>query len=209
MSNTRKTSPARGTGQPSQARIAQLEREVAEPIDELKADAEADAQAEFEGVERALFVEFEGERFALARRVSTLPLMKFAHYAAKGTDSASMRGMAAMYEMLQSCFERGQPCGKCEICVGIDGLFEGNPYDCESRIGDEWPRFERHAIDAGADDEMLFTVVTDVITIVSARPTRRRSGYSPPERPTSARSREPSHLPPGADGLTSIDDLAR
>ena len=197
---------------PDPAKIARLEDETRVPVQRVVEDAEAAAQAEFEGLSVEQHVEFFGESYRLAGKVGYLPLLKFAHYAAIGTDSGSMQGMAAMYEMLQSCFDRGQPCGECEICAGdpdADPPIQPRPRKCETRVGDEWPRFEQHALDENADDEDLFGVVSKVVELVSARPTRRRSGSSQRAPLTSVRSKDGSRLPPGADGLISVDDLAR
>jgi len=201
-----------GRGQADPDEIARLERESRVPVTQVVEDAEAAAQAEFEGMSAGEHVEFFGESYRLASKVGYLPLLKFAHYAAIGTDSASMQGMAAMYEMLQSCFERGEPCGTCEQCAGdpeADPPVKPRPRKCESRTGDEWPRFEEHALDVNADDEELFAVVSKVVELISARPTRRRSDSQRPAPLTSARSRDGSRLPAGADELTSVNDLAR
>jgi|SRR5215475_2490795 len=202
----------KANGRANPRRVAQLEASAQVPLKEIIEDAEAEAQADFEGVPRPLFVEFFGERYRLAGKVGYLPLLKFAYYAAIGTDSASMQGMAAMYEMLQACFDRGQPCGTCDVCTGDPGAsppVRPSPRLCLTRAGDEWPRFEAHALDVNADDEELFAVVTAVIEQTSARPTRRRSDSSPPAPRTSPRSRDGSRSPPGADGLTTVDGLAR
>jgi len=200
---TRKTS--RGAG--DQRAAGQPDRAAGIPVTVVSqvADGEHAAQAEIEGVATEQFVEFEGELFRLASRVSYLPIMKFAHYASKGTDSASMQGLAAMYEMLRGCFDRGEPCGKdeCEFCSA------GRERECETRKGDEWPRFQDHAIAVGADDEQLFAVVSDVLERVSARPTQPRSGSQQPARRTSANSKARSSLPAGAQDLLQVNDLAR
>lgn len=199
-------------GQVDPAEVARLEHESRVPITVVVEEAEQAAQAEFEGVPPAQHVTFFGERFALARKVGYLPLLKFAHYASLGTDSASMQGMAAMYEMLRSVFERGEPCGKCDLCLGnadTDPPIEARPRKCEQRVGDEWPRFEQTALDESADDEELFDVVSQAIEIVSSRPTQRRSDSSPRAPHTSARSRDGSRLPAEAAGLARVDDLAR
>jgi len=210
MTDTRNTSRARAAKQTRGNGAGDLGDQPGTEI--VTPDAEAGAQAEFEGVDAPLYVTFSGDRFRLARKVSYLPLLKFAHYANKGTDSASMQGMAAMYEMLRACFDRGQPCGECAICLGDDQAdppVAPSPRDCEQRVGDEWPRFEERAIDDAADDEDLFGVVSEVIELVSARPTRQRSGYTRPAPRTSARSKAASRLPPGAEDMLNVNDLAR
>lgn len=203
---------ANGETSMSPDQVARLEDEAKVPINVVVEEAEQAAQAQFEGSEAAQHVTFFGERYRLASRVGYLPLLKFAHYASIGTDSASMQGMAAMYEMLQACFDRGQPCEQCIICLGdatTDPPITPDPRHCETRVGDEWPRFEMHALDVNANDEELFDVVSKVIELTSARPTQPRSGSSPRAPGTSARSKAGSRLPPGADGLRTVDDLAR
>jgi hypothetical protein len=204
--SSKAASRARPPGHADERKIAQLERQTGEPIADVVADAERRAQAQFEGSVYADSVEFYGEKYLLAQKIGYLPLLKFAHTAAQGADADDMEGMAAMYDMLQGCFERGQPCGKCVMCAGDDEL-EPDPGKCISRAGDEWPRFERHAIREAADAEDLLNVITDVMEIVSARPTRARSGSSQPAQRTSARSKDNSSGQ--AAGLTPIDELAR
>jgi hypothetical protein len=94
-------------------------------------------------------VEFLGETFRIADKVGIVPLLKFAHYADADVDTGDMGAMAAMYEMLRDTVHT-----------------------------EDWPRFERHAIDskAGADD--LLEVVRKCVQLVTARPTPPPSGSS-------------------------------
>jgi hypothetical protein len=155
MANTKHATGAPGNGQP--------------------ADPEAAAQAITEGVPADFdHVEFSGETFELAAKVGYMPLLKFAHYAARGGNTAEMGAMAAMYEMLRGCFLRSAPCGTCEVCTGNEAFgVDPDPAECASRETDEWRRFEQHAIDVSADDQDLFEVVQQVIVTVTSRPTQR------------------------------------
>jgi len=205
------TSRAGGNG-PDPHRVARLEDETSVPIGQVVADAEADAQADFEGVERARHVTFHGERYRLAPKVGYMPLLKFAHYATKGGNTGDMQSMGAMYELLRGCFWRGEPCGKCDICVGMPDAsppVRPHPAGCMSRLDDDWPRFEEHAIEVNADDEDLFEIVQRVIEAATSRPTPPQSGSQRPAQPVSPRSRDGSRLPAEVPGLTRIDDLAR
>ena len=95
-------------------------------------------------------VEFLGERFRVREQgVSLLALMKFATIAKAGKTSDDMEGLAALYKLLQTCID---------------------PAD--------WPAFEDHADEQGADGEALMHVVTGAITAAAARPTQPRS-HSP------------------------------
>jgi len=177
------------------------------------ADGEAGAQAQFEAVKRIETVEFFGETFILAQRIGYLPMLKFAHSASSGLMTSDMSGLAAMYEMLQGSFERGEPCGECVICTGSLPGADADPDACVMRVGDEWPRFERHAMKVGASDEDLFELINRVLEIVTSRPTRARSDSSQRARTTSPNSKAHSSSrgrpPPDADGLTTVDEIAR
>jgi hypothetical protein len=117
-------------------------------------------QAETEGVTIGDEVEFCGEKFKIGDRIGLMPLLKFAHVSSKGVTSDDMQGLAAMYAMIKDCIAPG-----------------------------EWERFEEHAINSQADEEDLFNVVSKTIEIITARPTRRRSGSSPGSSPTSESSK--------------------
>jgi hypothetical protein len=94
-------------------------------------------------------VEFAGEQFRTRRKVGAIALMRFAKVAKTGGDSATMDGLAAMYDLLEACIAK-----------------------------DEWQRFLSHAADVDADDGELMKVVSDVIELLSGRPTGRPSDSS-------------------------------
>jgi hypothetical protein len=94
-------------------------------------------------------VEFAGERFRTRKKIGAIALLRFAHVANKGTDSASLEGLAAMYELLEAVIAK-----------------------------DEWVRFQQHAADAEADDTQLMKVVADVTEMLAKRPTERPSDSS-------------------------------
>lgn len=96
-----------------------------------------------------LTIEFLGEDFAIAERVGVLPLMRFAKVAKRGTDSMSMAGLAAMYDLLEQCID-----------------------------ADDWDRFCDHASEQRADGEQLMSVVGDVLSGIAGRPTQRPSDSS-------------------------------
>jgi hypothetical protein len=94
-------------------------------------------------------VEFAGEHFEVAEKIGLMPLMRFAKVAKAGVDSDSQAGLVAMYDLLEQCIA---------------------PQD--------WPRFEAHADKVRADGEQLMKVVSDVLEVVTQRPTQRPSASS-------------------------------
>lgn len=153
-------------------------------------------QAAAEGVEIVGGVEkvtFCGEEYRIAESIGQMPLLKFAAAAEQGADSDDMAGYAAMYALIKDCIDPA-----------------------------EWARFERDAISKKADGDDLFKVVTDVIQIIAARPTRRPSDSSAGPRTISDSSKGISSAPaPGPAvpatapepeqwaELVSIDELVR
>lgn len=94
-------------------------------------------------------VEFHGEMFPLAERVSSLAIMRFARAVANGADTETMQGMAALYDVLQQMLD-----------------------------AEEWARFERHADAVRADTDDLLDFAGDALVALSARPTSRPSDSS-------------------------------
>jgi hypothetical protein len=119
-------------------------------------------------------IEFMGERFKMGQRIGLMPLLKFAHVSNKGVQADDMAGLAAMYEMIKDCI-----------------------------APNEWERFERIAIEKQAESEDLLEVVSNTIEVLSARPTRQRSGSSTGSRPTSASSKV-SSIRPAPEGLSPL-----
>ena len=128
-------------------------------------------------------IEFLDEEFAIADKVGLMPLLKFAHAAKSGLDSADMDGMAALYDMLQQCI------ADAPVLVRRD---DGRPIDSPADMDEDdevkmlggWPEFERHAIQAKADDEDLVNVVQRVMTLLTERPTSKPSDSSAGQQST-------------------------
>jgi hypothetical protein len=145
----------------------------------------AQIQAMSEGVKSGDTVEVLGDRYFIGSKVGLMPLMKFAHTAKRGVDADDMEGMAAMYELLQDCIATH-----------------------------DWDRFERDMTAKKADGQDLFSVIGEVIEILSARPTRRPSGSSSTSSTTTGSSTDSSsavagrRVPPGAEDLVPVDQLA-
>jgi hypothetical protein len=142
-------------------------------------------QAGIEGVPVNVdgLIRFQGSTFRIAEKVGLMPMLKFAHAASSGATEDDMEGMAAMYAMIRDCID---------------------PQD--------WPRFERVAMDTHAEGEELMAVVEAVLEAVSARPTQPPSGSSPPERNSSRKSKRGlsqrgSVVPPQAEGLVGVGEL--
>ncbi|MFC9973540.1 hypothetical protein ACFVH6_21865 [Spirillospora sp. NPDC127200] len=148
--------------------------------------AERDAarmQGLSEGIDVDESVEVLGDHYRVGEKVGLMPMMRFAHVAKQGTDSADMEGMDAMYQMLRDCI---------------------HPSD--------WDRFERDMTAKKADDHDLMTCVQQAMTIISARPTRQRSASSSGRStttPTSTDSSSEAAADPRAEGMVSVADLAR
>jgi len=139
-------------------------------------------------------VEFMGEEFAIADKIGLMPLMRFAHAAKSGLDSADLEGMAAMYDMLRQCIAdepafvfQGRQITRAEVndlppeAVDQVKVFGG------------WDEFEAHATKQRADDAAeLFGVVQKVMSILSERPTSRPSDSSAGPQQTAPTSAEDS-----------------
>lgn len=121
-----------------------------------------------------------GRDFRIAEKVGLMPLMKFAMAAKGGADTDDMESLAAMYEMLRDCIDPN-----------------------------EWQAFERHATDAKAEAEDLLKVVTDTISVLSARPTRRPtvSSDGPPTTSPTSKDTSSARVPDGLDEMVSVTDL--
>lgn len=135
----------------------------------------ADVQADVATVPRlARTIEFKGKRFRIADKVGLMPLMRFAH-AASNQDAAAagdMDALAAIYDMLKDCIYPGN----------------GLAPDEEGYDGGDWKAFERHATDTKADHDELLPVVTQVIEMMTARPTAPPSASSAGPRAISGTS---------------------
>lgn len=94
-------------------------------------------------------VEFLGERFRIADKVSSLALMRFAKVASTGVDADDMEGLAALYDVLEQCIDPGQ-----------------------------WSAFQKHADRQRAQSDDLLELVKEVLPRIAARPTGRPSDSS-------------------------------
>ena len=147
-------------------------------------------------------VEFMGEEFAIANKIGLMPLMRFAHAAKSGLDSADMEGMAAMYDMLRQC-----------IADESVYIFQGRQITGEEaselppeavehvQVYGGWDEFEAHATRQRADDFLeLFDVVKRVMAILTERPTSRPSDSSAGPQQTA---------PISADDSSSLEVVRR
>lgn len=163
-----------------------------------------DVQAASEGVTvDSDFVEFYGQKFRLAERVSMMPLLAFGNAAKQGLDTDDMAGMAAMYRMIRSVIHR-------PALLGDDGQPQRDEDTGETiRDESEWHRFERVADDEMAEGEELMQFVNQAMEVMSARPTKPRSLSAGTSRPTSAKSRggSSSRANPALEGMTRVADL--
>lgn len=91
--------------------------------------------------------------------IGLMPLMRFAKVAQSGADTNELAGLAAMYDLLEQCFD-----------------------------ADEWQRFQAHADRTHADGDELMKVVSNVFEALSERPTRRPSDSSAGSSSESVRS---------------------
>lgn len=125
----------------------------------------AGLQAAIEGVVAGDRVCLNGAWFRISDRIGLMPLMKFAYSADEGLDTSDMKAMAALYAMLKD---------------SIYGGTEADPDPAVARLkpGDkgydagDWIKFEGHAMRTKAQGEELMAVVSQVIEILSSRPTQ-------------------------------------
>lgn len=107
-----------------------------------------------------------GAKFKVAEKVGLAPLMRFAKVAQVGTDSMSLEGLAAMYDLLGNCF--------------LDTA--------------EFERFLNLATEQRAGSDELFDVVKTMIEAISARPTGQPTASSDGLRITNGKSSDASYL---------------
>lgn len=181
------------------------------PAEEVVEQVVGDVQTAVEGavqIEDDGKVELLGERFRLAESIGLMPLLKFAHSAKGGMDSDDMEGLDAMYSLIrdtvdQEKIQKRTDDGELMTDAAGDPVWEGPS---------EWDRFERHAIDTKADGEDFMEFIGKAISVISARPRKRRGDSSASSPQTSASSKGSSSLPatiPAVDGLTAVRDLGR
>lgn len=122
-------------------------------------------------------VTLAGRQFRISSKVGLMPLLKFAH--AADLDTSDLRGMAAMYEMLQDVIQEPvPPCGECVDCL------RGDEDDCPFADRGDWEEFTRHATASKCDGEELLDVVSEAITLLTARPTESPQPSSAGQRRT-------------------------
>jgi hypothetical protein len=165
-------------------------------------------------------VELLGENFRLADRVALMPLLAFANASKKGLDSEDMEGMAAMYGLIRSVIHRPvlrEP----ELIEDPEGSGNFVPHpqagkpqrDAGGKVvcdDTEWNRFVAHAEDMQAEGEELMEAVGAAMSVIAARPRRRREISSGGSPRTSEKSKDDS-CSPGTDaqGMVSVADLGR
>lgn len=127
-------------------------------------------------------VELLGKQFRVAEKVGLMPLLKFASASDMSTEDP--RALSAVYMMLRDCIYEGAPgCGECEKCAPADGS-DGDETACKLFDKGDWAAFENHATETKADADELLTVITQVLEIVSGRPTKPPAGSSAGRRAT-------------------------
>lgn len=165
------------------------------------------SQAEGVTIEDDGKVELLGQRFRLSDSIGLMPLLAYANASKNGLDTDDMDGMAALYALIRDTVDQTRVQRRDESGEPMtDGM--GEPvWEGPS----EWQRFERHATEAKADGEDLMGFVQQAIQVISARPTRRRSGSSAPAPRTSANSKALSSSRDTAqwDGLTPVGQIGR
>jgi len=116
-------------------------------------------------------IELLGKKFRIAEKIGLMPLLKYASAADMSSDDP--RALGAVYMMLRDCIYAGsKACGNCEHCKA------GREAMCKSFDTGDWQAFENHAIETKADAEELLPVISQVMEIVSGRPTKPRDGSS-------------------------------
>jgi hypothetical protein len=122
-------------------------------------------------------VELIGRQFRIAEKIGLMPLLKFASASDMSTEDP--RALSAVYSMLRDCIYEGRPgCGNCADCKA------SRETSCKSYDKGDWGEFEQHAIDTKADAEELLAVVSQVLEVVSGRPTEPPRGSSAGRRVT-------------------------
>jgi|HubBroStandDraft_2_1064218.scaffolds.fasta_scaffold35482_6 hypothetical protein len=154
-------------GQDAAADGAALAR-VKAGADEIAA---RELQAASEGLTPVNSVELKGRRFRVGPVIGGMALMKFAASADSGLNTLDFAALAAMHNLLRSCFEVTPPCGECDMCLAQpDALY---PVGCEVHDPGDWPRFEQHALRTKASPDDLFESVQQAMQVIGARPTRQ------------------------------------
>lgn len=153
-------------------------------------------------------LEFLGKRFRLADRIGLMPMLAFAAASKKGLDSADMEGLAAMYALIRDCLDQTRVQATDEHG---EAVFEkdGTP----RYVGvSEFQRFEEHCYEQQASAEELMEFISSAMSVVAARPPKRRETSSGGSPRTLVKSKGVSSLRdtwPREEELTDIRDLGR
>lgn len=129
-------------------------------------------------------VELLGRKFRVAEKIGLMPLLKFASASDMSTEDP--RALSAVYSMLRDCIYEGRPgCGTCERCTGDpENGVTGDQKMCKLYDKGDWADFEQHAIDTKADADELLEVISQVMEVISGRPTSPPPGSSAGRRVT-------------------------
>lgn len=152
-------------------------------------------------------IEFLGEWFRLADGVALMPLLAFANASKSGLDSDDMEGMAALYALIRDVVDQTR-----EQVTDERGqlVFEADGETPKWAGPSEWQRFEQHAIKERADGDDLMEFVGRAMSVMSARPRKRREISSDGSPRTSEKSKAGSSwvdTDPRMQGLVSVADL--
>jgi hypothetical protein len=122
-------------------------------------------------------IELLGKHFRIASKIGLMPLLKFASASDMSTEDP--RALSAVYSMLKDSIYEGTPaCGECEDCKA------DRETSCKSYDAGDWAAFEQHAMESKADADELLGVISQVLEIVSGRPTQQPAGSSAGRRTT-------------------------
>jgi hypothetical protein len=117
---------------------------------------------------------FHGEFFALPARMSALPLLRFAW---RGKVLEQRVAQAKSARARAQTDEDRLAADQAEGTADMDALSAIYEF-LQASLPDDWDRFERVAIRAGADQDELLEVCNRIYAAVSGRPTRRPAGSS-------------------------------
>lgn len=151
-------------------------------------------------------ITFLDKRFRLAERIGLMPMLAFAAASKRGLDSADMEGLAAMYALIRDCLDQTRT-------QAVDG--DGKPVSEEDGSpryegSSEWMKFEQHCYAEQATAEELMEFIGKAMSVVAARPQKRRETSSGGSPQTSPKSKDASSLRatwPGAENLTDVREL--
>lgn len=111
---------------------------------------------------------FHGKRFALAPKIGSLPLMRYAAAASSGLDSSEMDGLAAMYDLIRGCLVE-------EPVRADDGEV----------IAEGWQAFERVCIENKLQGPDLLGLVGKLVQAATGKASEPPSDSPSSEQPTS------------------------